>query len=582
VTVIVGFMLVSAITGCGGGRDDGGGVIARVNGVEITMARFQEYYRPALTPYRTPEEEYQTLEQRLDELIRYYLIQEQARKDGFLKDPMYLRRLEAHEITILNQLVKLHEIDSVIEIDDADVEAYLARADTMRHFQHILTLNQTAANEVTEMLTEGREWEEVALQYSQDSDVSEHKGDLGWLVWDEGPFGVYGELQEIAYSIPVGTWQGPIQVGNEYHFIKVVEAQERPKGPPEQDWHDAYAHLSGKRAEELEQQMVNRFWEEGGYHLDEDQFRWLLDQISVSFNRNRNVNPIPDLTPEDMERVVVRSDSDPWTAEMILQQLELLTSSARDNAETYEDWRERILGWVISARIAEYARDRGYDKDPVFSRRMNTFIETALNAEQVLRLRRSVRHPTHEELVAYYEEHREDFDLPERRRLIEVLVATREEAEEVRAQVVAGRSIEVIAAERTIRPGFKENLGRFAPIRREEFGALGEAVFETELGEVGPIVETPMGFSVFVVTNIMPAEDLTLEDIEENLSESLYQQERTAVVDRFVEQEWRRARIWKDYDRLRTYSEQISAATARADSTAGAAAADPPGPGVHP
>ncbi len=573
--VIAGTMIVIGITGCGGNRDDSGGVIARVDGVEITMERFQEYYSPPLSPFRTAEEEYETMEARLDDMIRYSLIQEQARNDGFLQDPMYLRRLKRLETTLLNQLVKLYEIDGIIDIDNASVETYLALADTMRHFQHIITLSPAAANQVATMLTEGREWDSVALQYSVDTDVSVHKGDLDWLVWDEGPFGVYGDLQEIAYSIPVGTWQGPIKVENEYHFIKVLDEQPRPKGTPAEEWQAAFAHLSGKQAAELEQEMVNRFWEEGGYHLDEDQFRWLLDQITVSFNTNRNVNPIPNLTPEDLDRVVVRSEDDPWTAEMLLLELEMLTSSARDNAETYEDWRDRVLGWVISDRVAKYARHNKYDEHPAFHQRRKGFIETALYAEQVLKLRLGVRRLTHAELVAYYNDHQEQFNLPERRRLIEVLVATREEAEEVLAQVVAGRNIEVIANERTIRPDFRQNLGRFAPITREEFGALGEAVFETGLEEIGPIVETPLGFSVFKVTNIQPTQRLVLEDIEENLAESMYQEERTAIVDRFVEQEWRRARIWKDFDRLREYAAQVSAASTQGDSTAVVPAADP-------
>lgn len=573
---IIGIMLVISATGCGRNHDEDGGVIAEVNGVEITMKRFQEYYRPILSPVRTAGEEYKTLEERLDELIRYSLIQEQARSDGFLNDPMFMRRLKSHETTLLNQLVKMYEIDNAITIDSASIEAYLARADSERHFLHIITLTREAANEVTEMLTAGENWETVALQYSRDTDVSIHKGDLNWLVWDEGPFGVYGELQEIAYQIPVGTWRGPIEQGNEFHFIKVLEERIRQKGTPEEEWQAAYTHLFNKRVVEIEQEISNRFWDEGGYHLDEDQFRWLLDQITVSFNTNRNLNPIPVLTRDDAERVVVRSREKPWTAGMLLQELELLTPPARDNAETFKDWRDRILGWVIGDCIAEYAREKGYDNDPAFEHRRTIFIDTALYSEQLEKLRLSVGRWSGEALEEYFNEHLEEFDIPETRRLVEVLLETREEAEEVHAQVMAGRNIEVIANERTIRPNFRGNLGRFAPIRRGEFGPLGEAVFNAELNELGPIIETPLGFSVFRVMQIIPARKLELDDVKESLGERLFQEERLAVVERFVEQEWRRARIWKNYERLRTYAEQVSAATVARDSTSSVSTLDPP------
>ncbi|MFC1545227.1 peptidyl-prolyl cis-trans isomerase [Gemmatimonadota bacterium] len=573
-------LLISA-TGCGGNKEDDGGVIARVNGYKITMLRFQEYYRPALSPFRTAEEEYITVEERLDELIQYKLIEEQAREDGFLKDPMFRRRLQSHNKTVLNQLVKMYEVDNTIAIDSASVEAYLARAENQRHFLHIITLLPEAANQVAEMLTAGEDWSTVAVQYSRDSDVSEHEGDLGWLVWDEGPLGMYEELQEIAYQIPVGSWRGPIQQGNEYHFIKVLEERVREKGTPEEDWQNAYAHLSGKRALEIEQELSNGFWEAGEYYLDEDQFRWLLDQIQASFNTNRNLNPVPVLTPEDAKRIVVRSREKPWTAEMLLSELELMSSPSRDNAETYEAWRSRVLGWVLEDRIAEYARTKGYHKDPLFKRRETIFIDTALYVEQLSRLRGSVERKSDEALEQYINEHPEIYDVPETRSLVEVLLQTREEAEEVLSQVRGGSDIEAIANERTIRPGFRDYSGRFNPIRREEFGPLGEAVFEAELNELGPVVETPLGFSVFRVTQIIPPRKYELNDVKENLRERLFQEEREAVVERFLEQSRRRANIWKDYERLRKYAADISAATVASDSTGTASAQDPPSPELN-
>jgi parvulin-like peptidyl-prolyl isomerase len=231
---------------------------------------------------------------------------------------------------------------------------------------------------------------------------------------------------------------------------------------------------------------------------------------------------------------------------------------------------------VISTRIAEYARRNNYDEDPIYRAERKTFIETALYAEQRNKLRLSVPVPTDEELAQYYQDHPDEFDIPELRRLVEVLLETREEAEEVLLEAQTGRDMGMIANERTIRPGYRDMLGRFAPIRRGEFGALGEAVFETELNEIGPIVETPLGFSVFKVIHVIPARLITLEEVRDDLRNRLYQEERQAVVDRFVEQEWRQARIWKDHERLRSYAGQISTASASADSN-GLSSAPAPG-----
>jgi parvulin-like peptidyl-prolyl isomerase len=138
-----------------------------------------------------------------------------------------------------------------------------------------------------------------------------------------------------------------------------------------------------------------------------------------------------------------------------------------------------------------------------------------------------------------------------------VLLATREEAEEIRRRAQAGQDLEELAARHTIRQGFRDLRGRFSPISRGEFGALGEAVFETPDGEIGPIVETPLGFSVFRVTTVHPARETTFEEMQQPMREALLQEGQQAVVNEFTQQAFERARIWKDEELLRRFTEEM-------------------------
>lgn len=571
--ILSGLILVGLSAGCDSRWRDEGGVVARVNGIEITLARLQEYYRPALHPVRTADEELDTLNVRLDKLIYYTLIMEAARADGMHKDPLFVRKLERHEKTLLNQLVKRYEIDETITVDNGAIEEFLSKSRVERHFQHIITLTRQSANAVTADLTAGEDWEAVALRYSQDSEVGTNRGDLGWLAWGEDPLALYDELQRIAYEIPVGGWRGPVEQGNEFHFVKVIEEREREMGSPEEEWQAAYSALFNKKVVELEQEMVDRVWREGGFDLDEDQFRWMVEKIQDSFMRSPIQNPLPVLTNEDLKRVVVSSRKKKWTVRMLLDELELVNPQARDNAVTLIDWRDRVLEWVITDYVANYARRKGYDRDPGFLHRRKVFIESALYAEKKNDIETSIEAPTDEELERYFRQNPDEFNMPETRRIVEVLVDSREKAEELLEEAKGGAFMETLAYEHTIRPDFKANFGRFAPIRRDQFGALGEAAFQTPEGELGPVVETPLGFSIFRVIQVNPPHSFTLDEVRDNLRARLYQEARERSIDSFVEQEWRRARIWKNHALLRTYSEQVAAATVEADS---AAAADQP------
>jgi len=153
-----------------------------------------------------------------------------------------------------------------------------------------------------------------------------------------------------------------------------------------------------------------------------------------------------------------------------------------------------------------------------------------------------------------------------------VLLATREEAEAILERARAGEDLENLAFEFTIREDFVNRYGRFAPIARGEFGALGEAVFETERGELGPIVETPLGFSVFQVQRIYPPRTVELDQVRENLRARLAGDWSRENVAQFKKAARERARIWVNEELLSNYLDDVVAfinarRAAEADST---------------
>lgn len=571
--LVLSLSLLAGLAACGGSDEQ---VLARVDGYDVTLSRFLAFHKVSTQDARPPEEEYRYLDEELDKLIGYILIQEGGRDDGIHKGELFQRQLEAHKVRRLNQLTKQREIVEATHVEPAEIDSFIERSGTERHFQHIIVLNERAAREVTQALESGQEWSDVAIQYSKDTMVGRHRGDLGWLSFGERPFSLYPDMELIAYSTPVGEWVGPITERNEYHFIKVVEERERAGGTPEEEYAAARAQLRKIHQERLEQEFSNRMWERGGYRLNEDNFRWLVEKIQESFQKDPSNNPVPELSRQDRDRVVVASDEHPYTAQDLLDKLEVINPQGRDNAITLDDWRNRVLvDWVISDEVARYAREKGYHRDPAFQADVEQYIDGRLYAAKLEQLRESVQPMTEEELRAYYQEHREQFDLPQRRSIIEVLLPTREKAEEILERAQAGENMRDLAREHTIREGFADRGGRFSPIARDEFGPLGRAAFETPEDQLGPIVETPLGFSVFQVDRIHPARTVAFEEAEDGLRTRFLMEGRSAAVDSFTARARRSSDIWKNEELLREFAAQASEAgyemldreTAGADST---------------
>ncbi len=557
-------LVLVLVTGCGRGGDEQ--VLATVGPEEITLTRFVEYHRTSPSLQRSVDEEYAEMSARLEDLIRYTLIELGGRADGRDREERFRKAREKHEKDLLNRLWKQREIVEKIQVSEAEIDTFLARAAKERHIQHIVVSTQAKADRVLRQLEEGQDWAAVAVAESEDPQRQLNQGDLGWLSWGEGNFAYYSDLQPIVYRIPVGTWEGPIRSGNEFHFINVLAEQDRPTGSPDVERAAARSRITSLRQTEMEQELVNRIWREGGYRVNEDQFRWILEKILESFEKDPRNNPVPVLSTEDGRRVVIHSDKDPYSAQDLLDRLEMINPQGRDNAIMPQDWRQLFVEWVLSDEVAEMARARGYQRDPAIQTALTRFTESRLYAEQLHALEEIAGIPDDDYLEEYFQEHPEQFNIPERRTVYEVLLATREEAERIRARVLAGEDIQELAAEYTIREGFRERRGRLAPISSEELMPLGAAAAALDAGEVGPVVEGPLGYSVFRVDRVNPARELSLDEMRENLREQLRMEWRRAAIDSFVDEARQRWRIRRNDDLLRQYAEELVAARAAAAS----------------
>ena len=111
---------------------------------------------------------------------------------------------------------------------------------------------------------------------------------------------------------------------------------------------------------------------------------------------------------------------------------------------------------------------------------------------------------------AYFREHPDEFSLPERVSIRQILVADREQASEALSRIRAGAPFEEVA--RDVQQG--EALGGWeqADLTRASVPpAFAEAIFSLSEGEVSEIVEADYGFLLFEVTRHQPQEQLALE-----------------------------------------------------------------------
>jgi len=169
--------------------------------------------------------------------------------------------------------------------------------------------------------------------------------------------------------------------------------------------------------------------------------------------------------------------------------------------------RVELVDDLIDARLeATKGRAAGLEKDPAYQRRMNEFQKVRLINLHRAALTGKIN-PTPEELRAYYEENRSRIVVPASRKVQMVVLPSREEAEEVKKKIDAGK-ITIFEAARnySIDPNAKRTLGEIGWVSEGTgFPELDKLTFSLEPETLGGPVESAAGWHLVKVLDTRDA-----------------------------------------------------------------------------
>lgn len=116
---------------------------------------------------------------------------------------------------------------------------------------HILVKDEETAKKVKEELNQGKSFEDLAKQYSEDTASKESGGDLGHIE----PGKMVKEFEEAAYKLKKDEVSEPIKTQFGYHIIKVTEIKEQK--PFDEVKNDIKKSLVQKKSQDA--QFMNDF-----------------------------------------------------------------------------------------------------------------------------------------------------------------------------------------------------------------------------------------------------------------------------------------------------------------------------------
>ncbi|MDP6802739.1 MAG: peptidyl-prolyl cis-trans isomerase [Gemmatimonadota bacterium] len=177
--------------------------------------------------------------------------------------------------------------------------------------------------------------------------------------------------------------------------------------------------------------------------------------------------------------------------------------------------REKVLARLVEEELLyRGALDDGLEQDPRVAAALRAARRSILSRAFLDRRRDQVARVSEEDLRAFYDSHKEDYSVRRTLRVRQLLVSTREKADEIREQVVAGQlDLEDACWRQSDHPQVVQEHGLLPEWIRKgrAVGWFGnhprfhEVVFELAPGEVSEVFETAFGFHVARIEEERPA-----------------------------------------------------------------------------
>ena len=122
---------------------------------------------------------------------------------------------------------------------------------------------------------------------------------------------------------------------------------------------------------------------------------------------------------------------------------------------------------------------------------------------------------TESELVAAFEDRAPEYDIPETRKTLQMVVSEEGQASKASSRLLAGEEFSFVAKDLAGQSIDSINLGNLS--KDDLPDDLSETVFALAVGQVSKPIKGPFGWHIFKVEKIKPAREATLADVRERL-----------------------------------------------------------------
>jgi foldase protein PrsA len=144
---------------------------------------------------------------------------------------------------------------------------------------------------------------------------------------------------------------------------------------------------------------------------------------------------------------------------------------------------------------------------------------------------------TDKEIAAYYAKNKKQYEQPESRDVRHILVKTKKQADDLKAQLDGGADFAALAKKHSTDTASKATGGKLTITRGQTVAAFDKEAFELKKDAISAPVKTEFGFHLIqALSTVKPAATTPLKDVKEAIRGQLLQEKKNQAMTKWVDE----------------------------------------------
>ena len=468
--------------------------VATVGNSKVSVEEFKEILRtryPNETDFSKIEMEKK--KELLDQTIQKLLKVNAALDINLDEDPEIVEAISKQEENLLGQ--KYFEVEIVDKlISKEDIEEFIQRQAFELKASFILigynksnipqkrTIEEAReiAQKIMEEIGKGTDFNELAMQYSDDPAVKQNKGDYGWFRWGQKP----KEFQDVCWNLEKGEISGIVETSAGLNIIRLDDKKTDPNYRPQYDNETIFR--TKKMLYSAVVDSGNKLWLAKVEELKKDNSYQFHDaevnKIAQLINEKvKNAKVDSDIfNDEEKNTILAEWDGEDIKFGKILSRYESNLSRVLAALRDPKNLKKEIQNLsLISLAIAE-AKNMGLDQDEQIVKTINRFKEDRLSYLVEQRVVNDKISFTDEEIKKYYDNNPDQFMDPAKLEMWEITVKEEALAKKVTNLAKKGSNFESLSKKYSTDKYYKDKGGYLGFRTVNSRGSISRKAFELE------------------------------------------------------------------------------------------------------